>query len=46
MYEDLLKKKIIVELKNLVDNFDVTKDDIDAYSEFMREMILSTYSEN
>ena len=46
MYEDLIRRKIVVELKKLVEKVEDSKSDIDSYSEFMREMILNTYSEN
>lgn len=46
MYEDLLRKQIIVELKNLIKKAEDIEDDNDAYCEFMRGMILNTYSVN
>lgn len=46
MYEDLLRKNIIIELKKLVKKAEEIDNDIDSYTEFMREMILNTYTEN
>ena len=46
MYEDLLEKRIIVELKNLVDKSANFADDIDSYAEFMKQVILNTYTAN
>jgi len=46
MYEDLLRKQIIVELKNLIKKAEDIEDDKDTYCEFMRGMILNTYSAN
>lgn len=46
MYEDLLGKQIIIELKKLIKKAEDLDDDNDAYCEFMRGMILNTYSEN
>lgn len=46
MYEDLLRKQIIVELKNLIKKAEDLDEDKDAYCEFMRGMILNTYSAN
>lgn len=46
MYEDLLRKQIIVELKNLIEKAESFENDTDAYCEFMKYMILNTYSDN
>lgn len=47
MYEDLLlRKQIIEELKNLVEKAEEFEADQDAYCEFMKTMILRTYSTN
>ena len=46
MYEDMLRRKIIIELKKLVEKVEDSTNDVDSYGEFMREMILNTYSEN
>lgn len=46
MYEDLLRKQIIIELKNLIKKAENLDEDKDAYCEFMRGMILNTYSTN
>ncbi len=42
MYEELKKKKIIVELRDLINKADEFKDDVDCYCEFMRETFLAT----
>lgn len=42
MYDDLKKEEIIVEIVNLVENIEAYKEDIDAYCEFMKGVILST----
>ena len=46
MYEDLLRKQIIVELKNLIKKAETIEEDTDTYCEFMKGMILNTYSTN
>ena len=46
MYDDLIKNRLVVELKKLVDNASKDSDDVDSYIDFMREMILNTYSTN
>ena len=46
MYNEILKKKIIAELKELIKKAESFERDTDAYSEFMKVMILNTYSEN
>lgn len=46
MYEDLLRKQIIIELKNLVEKAENMDEDKDSYCEFMKGMILNTYSVN
>lgn len=46
MYEDLLRKQIIVELKNLIKKAETLEEDKDTYCEFMKGMILNTYSVN
>lgn len=46
MYEDLIRKQIIIELKNLIKKAEDIEDDKDTYCEFMRGMILNTYSAN
>lgn len=46
MYNDLLREQIIVELKNLVKKAEDLENDKDSYCEFIRGMILNTYSEN
>ena len=40
-FDDLEDKKIIIEIRALIDESDVL-DDIDGYCKFMREMILNT----
>ena len=42
MYEDFENDKIIIEITNLVDKAEEFKDDIDAYCEFMKGVILNT----
>ncbi len=46
MYEDLKNSNIIEEFKELVKQAENLENKIDVYSEFMRKMILNTYSEN
>lgn len=46
MYEDLLKKRIIIEFSNLVKKAEENKTDLDSYTEFMKETILNTYGVN
>lgn len=46
MYDDLLKQQIIIELKNLIKKAEKLDEDKDSYCEFMRQMILNTYSTN
>ena len=46
MYDDLVRKQIIVELKNLIKKAEEIEQDKDAYCEFMKGMILNTYSAN
>ena len=46
MYEDLLRKQIIIELKNLNKKAEDLDEDRDSYCEFMKGMILNTYSVN
>ncbi|MBQ7126396.1 hypothetical protein IJO12_04850 [bacterium] len=46
MYDELLRMQIILELKNLVENIEKFEDYKDSYTEFMKEMILNTYSVN
>lgn len=42
MYKDLKNEKIIVELANLVEDIEHVQEDIDAYCEFMKGVILNT----
>lgn len=42
MDKKLKNEKIIVEITNLVDNIENMKDDVDAYCEFMKGIILNT----
>lgn len=42
MYEEFDNHKIIVEITNLVQKTEEFKDDIDAYCEFMKGVILNT----
>ena len=46
MYEDLVRKQIIIELKNLIKKAEEIEQDKDSYCEFMKGMILNTYSAN
>ena len=46
MYEDLLRKQIIIELKNLIKKAEDMDEDKDSYCEFMKCQILNTYSCN
>jgi len=46
MYEDLSREQIIVELKNLIEKAEQIENDTDAYCDFMKGLILNTYSEN
>ncbi|MBQ8459120.1 hypothetical protein IJ541_03340 [bacterium] len=46
MYDELLKQQIIVELKKLINKAEEIENDTDAYCEFMKGMILNTYSVN
>ncbi len=46
MYEELLRKQIIIELKNLIKKAENLDEDRDSYCEFMKGMILNTYSTN
>jgi len=46
MYDELLRKKIIVELKELIKQAEKLDEDKNAYCEFMKGMILNTYSTN
>lgn len=46
MYEDLIRKQIIVELKDLVKKAESLDENKDAYCEFMKRIILNSYSVN
>ncbi len=46
MYDELLKKRIIVEMNKLVDSVDKSTDETESYMEFMKEVILNTYTPN
>lgn len=46
MYEELLRMQIILELRNLIDSLENDGDYKDSYAQYMREMILNTYSAN
>lgn len=41
-YDDLKKENIIVEMNNLVDKIEEFKEEVDAYCEFMKGVILNT----
>lgn len=48
MSEDFSRQKVLLQLKNLIEN-DINNDtdfEQDLYCEFMKNMILRTYSEN
>ena len=42
MYDDLKNENIIIEISNLVNNIEKVQEDIDAYYEFMKGVILNT----
>jgi len=46
MYDELLKMQLIIELQNLVKDVEKLEEYQDSYCEFMKEMILNTYSVN
>lgn len=46
MYDELLKKRIIIEFTNLLNEARDNKSDTDSYAEFMKEAILNTYGVN
>lgn len=46
MYNDLKDEKIIVEIRNLVDDINQAKDDLDMYCEFMKDLFLSGSGRN
>ena len=47
MYEeDLKRKQLIEELKDLIEKAESLEKDSDMYCEYMKRMILSTYSTN
>jgi len=46
MYEELLKKRIIIEFNNLIKDAKNEDKDRDSYAEFMKEVILNTYGVN
>lgn len=45
MFDELLKKRIIIEFANLLKDAQA-KDDTDSYAQFMKEVILNTYGVN
>jgi hypothetical protein len=46
MYENLLREKLISEMKNLINKAEEIENNKDLYCEFMKQMILNTYSDN
>lgn len=46
MYEELLKKRIIIEFNNLIKDAKNEDKDIDSYVKFMKDVILNTYGIN
>jgi len=46
MYEELLKKRIIIEFENLINKVKDENSDVDSYAQFMKEVILNTYGVN
>jgi len=47
MYDELLKKRIIIEFNNLIKDAKNNEDkDRDSYAQFMKEVILNTYGVN
>ena len=46
MYEDILRQQVIVEIKNLIKKAEDIEEDKDLYCDFMKTVILNTYSCN
>lgn len=46
MYNELVNDRIIVEIRNLVDEAEKIKDDMDLYCEFMRDRLLGLSGAN
>lgn len=46
MYDELLKKRIIIEFKKLLNKAKDENNDVDSYAQFMKEVILNTYGVN
>lgn len=42
MYDDLLRKKIIIEFAKLIKNAKGSDNELNSYAEFMKEVILNT----
>ena len=45
MYDELLKKRIIIEFTNLLNKVK-NENETDSYAQFMKEVILNTYGVN
>lgn len=45
MYDELLKKRIIIEFTNLLNKVK-DENETDSYAQFMKEVILNTYGVN
>ncbi len=46
MYDELVKKRIIIEFENLINSAKDENNDVDSYAQFMKEVILNTYGVN
>lgn len=46
MYDELVKRRIIIEFENLINKAKDENNDVDSYAQFMKEVILSTYGVN
>jgi hypothetical protein len=46
MYDELVKKRIIIEFENLINKAKGENNDVDSYAQFMKEVILNTYGVN
>jgi translation initiation factor 2 beta subunit (eIF-2beta)/eIF-5 len=46
MYDELLRRRIIIEFKNLIKDAKEEDKDRNSYVQFMKEVILNTYGVN
>ncbi len=46
MYEYIMRKEVVEDLKNLVEKVEEFDKDEDKYCEFMRNFIINSYCEN